>query len=102
MKEGKLNVCGVNVDVSLQDFGVEGFYGRSDAVKGKVWIGPDQPEEQKEITLIHELVHLIWGAFGMDKPSETTEHMINAIAVEFYRLGFRPSKMIVSQPVKKK
>ena len=97
MKEGKLNIYGVDISVKeAEDLPQEGCFGYSKTVSGEIVINSKQPESQKEITLIHESIHLCWSAMGLDKMTEITEPQINAIATEFYRLGFKPSEKIDS------
>lgn len=102
MKEGKLNVYGVDITVKmLTEMAQDGCFGYSNTVTGEIFINDKQPESQKEITLIHELIHLCWSAMGLDKMTEITEPQINAIATEFYRLGFKPSEKIDEGKTKK-
>jgi hypothetical protein len=60
--------------------------GRSDSKDLVITIDKDTPPEQQEATLIHEWVHLVLGAYGV----EHHESIACVLGLELYRAGFRP------------
>ena len=94
-KIGTINVYGVDYDVILTSDLEQGCYGRSDCISSQIWINERQPDQQKEVTLLHEMIHLMWCAMGLSSERIAGgEQMINAIATELIRMGYTPSKQI--------
>lgn len=94
---GTVGIYGSKYEVYVSKQLNEDCYGRSDVIEGKIYINANQPDSQKEITLLHELIHIMWSAMGVAPQNNFpyTEQMINAIATELVRSGYEPSKMIV-------
>ena len=94
---GTVSVYGSKYDVIVSNQLPEDCYGRSDVVTGKIWINVNQPDSQKEVTLLHEMIHIMWAAMGVCPQNNFpyTEQMINAVATELVRNGFVPSKLVV-------
>ena len=94
-KIGTINVYGVDYDVILTSDLEQGCYGRSDCISSQIWINDRQPDQQKEVTLLHEMIHLMWCAMGLSSERIASgEQMINAIATEIVRTGYVPSRQI--------
>jgi len=94
-KIGTIDVYGVDYAVILTNDLDPGCYGKSDCISSQIWINERQPDQQKEVTLLHEMIHLMWCAMGLSSERVTGgEQMINAIATELIRMGYTPSRQI--------
>lgn len=86
----KVNICGI--DFTVQEIPSNArddtFMGRSDILACKISLNADMPEQQKQVTLIHEVLHCILDNHSFAKESND-EVLISTLAAELYRLGFK-------------
>lgn len=86
----KVNICGIDFTVeevppNARD---DTFMGRSDIVACRISINSDMPEQQKQLTLIHEVLHCILDNHSFAKESND-EVLVSTLAAELYRLGLK-------------
>lgn len=86
----KVNICGIDFTVeevppNARD---DTFMGRADIVACKISINSDMPEQQKQVTLIHEVLHCILDNHSFAEESNN-EVLISTLASELYRLGLK-------------
>lgn len=63
----------------------DGAMGRCDSKMGAIHICEDLPESVRDATLVHEWLHGILDAYGVDH----NEMLVGVLGVELYRCGFR-------------
>lgn len=61
------------------------LWGEVDYLKRTIYLKPDQLEEEKPITLIHEILHTVFYAIGRHK-LKADEGLIDALSVLFYQI----------------
>lgn len=89
----KIDVCGLKFNVEE----VEGNranvdeMGRCELKRGVITISKEMPQDIKEQTLCHEWVHGVLDNYGLLTES-SNEYLVNALAIELYRQGFRPKE----------
>ena len=86
----KVNICGIDFTVeelppNARD---DTFMGRSDIVACKISINSNMPEQQKQVVLIHEVLHCILDNHSFAKESND-EVLVSTLASELYRLGLK-------------
>jgi hypothetical protein len=83
----KVDVCGMLFDIIMRDSVSrdDGNYGKCDSKYAKIFIDQTMPKEVIDATLIHEWIHGVLNANGIDH----TEELTCVIATELYRNGWR-------------
>lgn len=61
--------------------------GMSDSKSMLITIKKDMPNEMKELTLIHEYIHMVLDNYAMEETNN--EQLVQTLASELYRTGFR-------------
>ena len=61
--------------------------GMSDSKQMLITIKKDMPKEMKELTLIHEYIHMVLDNYAMEETNN--EQLVQTLASELYRTGFR-------------
>lgn len=67
MKPKVIPICGVNYTIEEVDFIADGAaMGRSNSKIGQILISKDMPEDIKQATILHEIIHQISDRLGID------------------------------------
>ena len=81
------NICGLDYEIVHRDRNSRDDMnmGKCDAKELKIYIDREIPEQQKQAVLVHEWIHAVYDANGIDH----SEVQTSVLATELYRSGFR-------------
>jgi hypothetical protein len=81
-----IQICGLQFKVIMRDqLRDENNMGKYDGKTGRIHLTRGMSLDQRKETLLHEWVHGVFDANGVDAP----ENAVSVIATELYRDGFR-------------
>ena len=71
----------------------DGAMGRSLNMMQILWVNKDMPEEMRDSTLIHEVLHSVSDSLCL----ELTEAQVTALETALFSLGFRVQKIQIEE-----
>ena len=82
-----ISICGVQYAIIMREPNArdDSNYGKFDGKMGKIFIDSTMPEAVKDATLVHEWMHGVYEANGV----QHEEQHVSVMATELYRQGFR-------------
>jgi len=67
MKAKSINICGINYSIEEVEFLTDGAaMGRSNSMAAQIYINRNMPDEVKQSTILHEIIHQIADRLGLD------------------------------------
>lgn len=102
--KNKMNICGHRYKVlfvpsdneNIIDEDGDVAFGKMEPHTSTIYVNSDIPKSIQEETLIHEIIHTIWG--HTHNPNDHDEASINSISNEFYKMGI--GKFIIEKYLK--
>ena len=82
----KIQIAGKTIDIVMEDMkDIDYCWGKTYFGTGKIGIAKNMSDEQKQITFIHELVHMIFETMG-ESELRDNEKIVHGLAELLYQV----------------